>query len=197
MKFVLGTVLFVFVFHKAATLQCWKCSSDIDHTCSDPFNDVTTYRSSSSYNSQSYNQRQIDNNYNRQYDPNYNRQYDPNYNRQYDQNYNPVYNTGLRNDYNSRPMLEVCDENDARNRRMKNVCLKEIVRGSNYVSVVRRCELVPYEQKVGTCSQSVNRGLTLDFCEYCDYDGCNSANGIKTNILIATTIAFLVLFLHF
>jgi hypothetical protein len=206
MKFVIGSVLFVFIFHEAISLQCWKCSSDIDHTCSDPFTDVAAYRGrSNSYDTQSYNQRQNgNNNYNRQYDPNYNRQYDQNYNRQYDQNYNNrqydqnQYGSGLRSGFsNNPPTLEVCDENDARNRRMKNVCLKEIVRGSNYVSVVRRCEVVPYEQTVGTCSQGVSRGLTLDFCQYCDYDGCNSANGLETNVLVATLLASIILVLYF
>ncbi|XP_072392950.1 uncharacterized protein [Diabrotica undecimpunctata] len=199
MKFVISTVIFIAIFQKAFTLRCWRCSSDIDSSCRDPFNDYTSRSRSNSYDSQQsyqqrpYDQRQID--YNRQYDNNYNRQYDPNSNRQYDQNYNPSYNGGYRNDINSRPNLEICDENEARNRRMKNVCLKEIVKGSNYVSVVRRCELVPFEQTVGTCSQGVSRGLLLEFCEYCDYDGCNSATGHKTNLL-AVMISLIALFLY-
>uniref|UniRef100_A0A6P7GF28 Probable ATP-dependent RNA helicase ddx42 n=1 Tax=Diabrotica virgifera virgifera TaxID=50390 RepID=A0A6P7GF28_DIAVI len=203
MKFIIGTVVFIAIFQKAFSLRCWRCSSDIDSSCRDPFNDYNSRSGSNSYVSQqSYqqrpyeNQRQYEYN-NRQYDNNnYNRQYDPNYNRQYDQNYNNGgYNGGYRNDLNSRPNYETCDDNEARNRRMKNVCLKEIVRGSNYVSVVRRCELVPYEQTIGTCSQSVSRGLTLDFCEYCDWDGCNSANGHKTNLLVGM-ISLIAVFLY-
>ncbi|CAH1116156.1 unnamed protein product [Phaedon cochleariae] len=162
-------------------------------------------------------QRQYDPSYSgqrdqRQYDPAYSgqrnqRQYDPGYSgqpvgqqRAYDQNYNPNQrqfgqNFGSSSSLNNRlPELETCDENEARLNRKRTVCLKEIVRGNNYVSIIRRCESIPFEQTVGTCQPSVNRGLQLDFCEYCDYDGCNSATRLKMNIFLA---AFIVFVLHF
>ncbi|CAH1106555.1 unnamed protein product [Psylliodes chrysocephalus] len=207
MKILVGAVLFTFVFEKSFALRCWKCSSDIDPSCRDPFNEYNNrnYRQSSgAYDNlqQNYNQRQYDN-YNTRYDTNNNNNNNQRYdNQRYDNNRDPNYNPGFSN-YNSgynnvnrAPVLEQCDENEARNKRMRHVCLKEIVRGSSYVSVVRRCELVAYEQPVGTCSQGVNRGLTLDFCEYCDWDGCNSATGLKTNVYLAAAISLIVLFFY-
>ncbi|CAG9856813.1 unnamed protein product [Phyllotreta striolata] len=217
MKVAIGAVVFViFVFDKSIALRCWKCSSDIDPSCRDPFNEYGSrgYGQSSSYDrlrTTGYNQRPSYDNYNSRYDPRYdnqrydnqrydNQRYD---NQRYPENRDPNYNPGGFNNYNQgynnvgrQPVLEVCDENEARNRRMRNVCIKEIVRGSSYMSVVRRCELIPYEQSVGTCSQGVSKGLTLDFCEYCDWDGCNSATGLKTNLFLAAGVSSVLLFFY-
>ncbi|KAG5887767.1 hypothetical protein JTB14_035114 [Gonioctena quinquepunctata] len=209
MKFLVGAIVIIFVsIHKATTLRCWSCSSDLDPLCRDTFNqtDIISLRNGGylydslqqNYNRQRndqnyYGQRPFDQNFNnqrqydsssnnqRQYDPNFNnqRQYDPNFNnqRQNDPNFanrgqvNPSFNPNFNNN-GQLPKLELCDENEARNRRMKNVCLKEIVRGNNYVSIIRRCEMIPLEETVGTCRQSVNKGLLLGFCENCEYDGC-------------------------
>lgn len=118
-------------------MRCWRCSSDILRTCSDPFNtsDILALQSGgrSLYGDlqQSYNQRQLDQNYNPNYNnQNYNNQ---NYNNQnYNPSYNPNYNPNYRpNNYATRdlPTLETCDENEARIRRMRPVCMKEVLRG--------------------------------------------------------------------
>ncbi|KAJ8971318.1 hypothetical protein NQ314_000760 [Rhamnusium bicolor] len=60
---------------------------------------------------------------------------------------------------------------------------------NNYISIVRRCAMLGLNEAVGTCHDPVSRGLSLEFCEYCDYDGCNSATGIKTNILLASILS--------
>ncbi|KAJ8983549.1 hypothetical protein NQ317_006594 [Molorchus minor] len=79
---------------------------------------------------------------------------------------------------------------------MRNVCIKKTIRGSGYVSIVRRCAMIALNENVGTCHDPVSRGLSLEFCQYCDYDGCNSATGLKTNIALAS-ISSLVLILFF
>nr|XP_023021836.1 uncharacterized protein DDB_G0287625-like [Leptinotarsa decemlineata] len=213
MKYLTSAEVFVFVLQKATALQCWSCSSDIDPQCRDTFNqsEILSRRSGDSlYNNlqQNYDRQRNDPNYynqgqynpnlnnQRQYDPNFNnqRQFDPNFNRgqvPFNQNFNPNFINGRS------PRLEVCDENEARNRRMKNVCLKEVVKGNNYVSIVRRCELIPLEASVGTCQQNVNKGLYLGFCEYCDYDGCNSATGLRTNLFLAAVATSVLMFLRY
>lgn len=122
-------------------MQCWRCSSDILRSCSDPFNtsDILALRNGGSvYNNlqQNYNQRQFDSS-NPNYNPNYNSNNNPNYNPNNNPNYNPSYNPNYNGNFRpsnfggSRdlPVLETCDENEARIRRMRPVCMKEILRG--------------------------------------------------------------------
>ena len=63
-----------------------------------------------------------------------------------------------------------------------------ILVGEHQVTYIRRCEMVSYEKDVGTCYDPVARGISLDFCEYCDYDGCNSATSLKLNVILASLV---------
>ncbi|KAJ8915177.1 hypothetical protein NQ315_000430 [Exocentrus adspersus] len=167
-------VVVAFFTSEASALQCWKCSSDLDRACADPFNEteIRRGRGGTLYDNlqQNYNNRQ---------------NYDPNFN---PPNYNP-------NFQGQTPTLEYCDENEASLRRMKNVCVKKTVRGNSYVSIIRRCALIGFNEEVTTCHDPVSRGLTLEFCEYCDRDGCNSAFGVKANVFLASLLALgLILF---
>lgn len=91
----------------ASALQCWKCSSDIDRTCADPFNEteINSRRGGNFYDS-----------------------LQPNYNQ--GQNYNPQFNPGYNPNYRDQtPTLETCNDNEANLKRMKNVCIKKTIRG--------------------------------------------------------------------
>nr|CAH7749189.1 unnamed protein product [Callosobruchus chinensis] len=185
MEGIFGLMLvLIAAVQKASALQCWKCSSDIDPMCNDRFNqsDILARRGGGLYSPLTQRQPYDQQGYNQNYNPNYN----PNYNQNYNNNYNPAAQSS------SWPILDNCDDNEARLRRMKNVCMKKVIRGPGYSSIIRRCAIIPPEQTVGTCHEPVSRGLSLEFCEYCDYDGCNSATGLKTNyILLGSILAML------
>ncbi|ENN81733.1 polyribonucleotide nucleotidyltransferase [Dendroctonus ponderosae] len=136
--------------------------------------------------------------YNR--DPN-NRDYPP---RDYNQgrNYDPNYPTRDVNYQRAQaqvasqsgPRLTTCNEEEARLRRMRNVCIKKVQRIGDYqLTYIRRCEMIPFEKEVGTCYEAVARGISLDFCEYCEYDGCNSATGLKFNIFLASFVPLVLI----
>lgn len=94
----------------------------------------------------------------------------------------------------SGPRLVTCNEEEARLRRMRNVCVKKVQRIGEYqLTYIRRCEMIPFEKEVGTCYDPVSRGISLDFCEYCEYDGCNSATGLKFNIFLASLVPLVLL----
>ncbi|KAL1497958.1 hypothetical protein ABEB36_008836 [Hypothenemus hampei] len=170
----------------------------------DPYFDRDRYRDPAynrDYNNRDYNNRDPNvrdpyldhrDQYNR--DPN-NRDYPPprdyNQGRTYDQNYPPrdYYQRAQAQISQSGPRLVTCNEDEARLRRMRNVCIKKVQRIGDYqLTYIRRCEMIPYEKEVGTCYDAVARGISLDFCEYCDNDGCNSATGLKFNILLASLV---------
>lgn len=68
---------------------------------------------------------------------------------------------------------------------------------NNYINIVRRCAMIEWNQEVGTCHDPQSRGLNLEFCEYCDTDRCNSAFGVKANVLFASLLSLgLVLFVR-
>lgn len=94
----------------------------------------------------------------------------------------------------SGPRLVPCNEEEARLRRQRNVCIKKVQRiGENQVTYIRRCEMISFDKDVGTCYEAVARGISLDFCEYCDHDGCNSATGLKFNVLLASLVPMVLL----
>lgn len=101
-------------------LQCWRCSSDIEPACRDPFN-FTNYIGGGGYNNYGSQGYQSDYDRNRQYDS----QYDRNYDRNYDPNYQRGYNRPAQQ-FSGRtyPQLVTCDDNEANLRRMKNICYK-------------------------------------------------------------------------
>ncbi|KAJ8959161.1 hypothetical protein NQ318_022422 [Aromia moschata] len=114
------------MLERGYALECWKCSSDIDRNCRDPFNVSDSAGRGGRYYDNRYNDRQT-------YDPNnpnYNSN-NPNYNPN-NPNYNPNYNPNFPS-YNSfsgqTPALERCDDNEASLKRMKNVCIKKTIRG--------------------------------------------------------------------
>ncbi|XP_050311463.1 uncharacterized protein LOC126747022 isoform X2 [Anthonomus grandis grandis] len=196
LNIALGTVfvLFGFTVYEAYALQCWACSSDIDRSCADIFNSTDLlrfgggyyqgYQSGGQYNPQPYdpyNQRPYDNrDYGRdQYNQQQGRSYDPNYPAR-DVGYQRVQAQAQLAASQSGPRLVTCNEEEARLRRMRNVCIKKVQKIGDYqLTYIRRCEMIPLEKPVGTCYDAVARGISLDFCEYCEYDGCNSAPGMK------------------
>jgi len=151
-------VLFVLIalINTGLALQCWKCHSEFDITCRDYFN-VTRIQQ---------NRRNFDN-----------------FN--YGNNNRPLQQQ-IRND----PHLERCDESFAASYNQKTVCLKRVYRGtgnSDIPNVQRECRLVSKSLKEGECPEELtaDRSRTVDFCGTCDFDGCNTASGIKTNLMSA------------
>ncbi|XP_050311462.1 uncharacterized protein DDB_G0283697-like isoform X1 [Anthonomus grandis grandis] len=114
-----------------------------------------------------------------QYNQQQGRSYDPNYPAR-DVGYQRVQAQAQLAASQSGPRLVTCNEEEARLRRMRNVCIKKVQKIGDYqLTYIRRCEMIPLEKPVGTCYDAVARGISLDFCEYCEYDGCNSAPGMK------------------
>ncbi|XP_066137706.1 homeobox protein 2-like [Euwallacea fornicatus] len=125
------------------------------------------------------------------------RAYDPNYPPR-DANYQQVRAQAQLAASQSGPRLVPCNEEEARLRRMRNVCIKKIQRIGDYqLTYIRRCEMVPIQKEVGTCYDPVAQGISLDFCEYCEYDGCNSATGLKFNLFLAGLMPLVLLWSFF
>lgn len=63
--------------------------------------------------------------------------------------------------------------------------------------VIRQCATVPRNTRPGTCShETTGSSISIDFCEYCDYDGCNGATGLQKGLLAVLIPALLLLFLR-
>ncbi|CAH0564143.1 unnamed protein product [Brassicogethes aeneus] len=188
-------VVAAFYIQNGFGLQCWQCSSDIEPECRDQFN-YSNYVGGGSNYLYSGNQGQYGGQYDqggRQYDQG--RGYDRPYDR-FDQNSQRGYNRPVQQ-FSSRqyPQLVNCDDQGANLRRMKNVCYKRKQTSTNgYTTIIRRCETVPLDTYAGTCYDPVQRGISVNFCEYCDYDGCNGATSVKINVLTALVplLAFLI-----
>ncbi|CAG9767444.1 unnamed protein product [Ceutorhynchus assimilis] len=115
------------------------------------------------------------------------RSYDPNYQQPRDTSYpRPQAQLGFGQ---PGPRLVDCNDEEARRTGMRNVCLKKVQRVGEYqLTYIRRCVAIPLEKEIGTCYDPTARGISLDFCEYCEYDGCNSATGLKFNLFLASLV---------
>ncbi|KAF7279342.1 uncharacterized protein LOC143206587 [Rhynchophorus ferrugineus] len=92
------------------------------------------------------------------------------------------------------PRMVTCNSEEAYLRRMKPVCVKKVQKiGQTQLTFIRRCEMIPLNMDIGSCDDRVARGISLEFCEYCDYDGCNSATGLKFNIILASLVPLVML----
>ncbi|KAJ8971317.1 hypothetical protein NQ314_000759 [Rhamnusium bicolor] len=89
------------------------------------------------------------------------------------------------------PQLKICDDMYTTTYNQKNVCLKRVSKGPNGLPVVRRlCQLVPKSLKVGECPDDMrDQTKDIEFCSTCEYDGCNAAAELKTNVILASIIS--------
>ncbi|XP_019871735.1 uncharacterized protein LOC109600096 [Aethina tumida] len=97
------------------------------------------------------------------------------------------------------PQLIHCDEMyTSSNYDTINVCMKREHTTPDGKKVVNReCQLVSRSLKAGQCPPEIyQRFPDIDFCQTCNYDGCNSATGLKTNLMAACVPLALLLFLR-
>ncbi|XP_045475933.1 uncharacterized protein LOC123681724 [Harmonia axyridis] len=185
-------VLFVLGIGQIDALMCWSCSSDLDIRCHDHFNTTKfdrfynqqNFQTGGNYQSGSYNQNYPQQNY----------QGRNNYNQGYN---NQGYNQGYQNNqYQSRPTvpyIKTCSFNSFGDK--KAVCMKKVSTSNDQKTLtIRDCVTIPAGQSVGKCPSESNSYIQVDFCEYCDTDGCNSGNSIQVNLAVAFT-SFIALFL--
>lgn len=60
--------------------------------------------------------------------------------------------------------------------------------GSSRSVTIRQCGTVPRHTLPGPCTHEISgSSITIEFCEYCEYDGCNGAGSLQKSLF-----AFLV-----
>ncbi|KAL3272742.1 hypothetical protein HHI36_014204 [Cryptolaemus montrouzieri] len=170
-SFVLLVIGFVQI---DAQLMCWSCSSDLDIRCHDHFNTTKFDR---------FYQQQQGNYGNNYQGGNYQSgNYNPNYPQQNYQNRGGFQN----NPYQTRPTapyIKPCVFSSYGDK--KSVCMKKVQTSNDgRTTTIRDCATIPMSQSVGKCPSESNSYIHVDFCEYCDVDGCNSGNNMQFNLFL-------------
>ena len=97
------------------------------------------------------------------------------------------------------PSLTTCPEaGNVYLNNQKPVCVKQkqSYSGSNRVTTIRQCKSVPRDAPMGTCPPTTTgSGLSIDFCEICDRDGCNGASTMGMSLIATILPAALLLVL--
>ncbi|XP_044759376.1 uncharacterized protein LOC123317079 [Coccinella septempunctata] len=175
-------VVLVLGISQIDALMCWSCSSDLDIRCHDHFNTTKFDRF--------YNQQTGGNYQSGGYNTNYQQNY------QGRNNYNQGYNQGYQNNpYQSRPTVpyvKTCTFSSYGDK--KTVCMKKVSTSNDQRTLtIRDCVTIPNSQSVGKCPSESNSYIQVDFCEYCDTDGCNSGSSLQVNVAVAA-LSFIAIF---
>lgn len=74
-------------------------------------------------------------------------------------------------------------------RNQRAVCMKKKQTTFGRTTYIRQCRFLHYDEKVGACpTETTGSSTTVDFCEYCDYDGCNGATTMRNSFLLAAVL---------
>lgn len=103
-------------------------------------------------------------------------------------NYFQQVNNNNQYSRNDMPILRECTNELGQIYNQKQMCVKRVINvpyGKKIVS--RECKDVSTNQVTGTCPDK-SGNANVEFCEYCDYDGCNAASGMRLNLLAAIAV---------
>lgn len=183
-----GALFACFVFAsylmaRTEALMCWSCSSDLDSRCHDHFN-TTKFEYGRFNNPNVYGGGGYDPNYNRgNYQGGYNNP--GGYNNQGGYNNPGQYNNQFQTGPPRYPYLKPCSSDLTGIYDKKFMCMKRVQTSNDGRRItIRDCKMVPVGQSTGSCPTESNPYQSIDFCEYCDHDGCNSAGNLKINYFL-------------
>ncbi|EFA07944.1 hypothetical protein TcasGA2_TC005525 [Tribolium castaneum] len=91
-------------------------------------------------------------------------------------------NPNYQNQRNEMPVLRQCENNLGQIYNQKPMCVKRIINVPYGKKIItRECKSVSMNQAVGTCPE---KNSNIEFCEYCDFDGCNHAAGLRGSLWV-------------
>ncbi|XP_017783294.1 PREDICTED: uncharacterized protein LOC108567386 [Nicrophorus vespilloides] len=103
------------------------------------------------------------------------------------------------NRYGNAPQLTECTHNNQLTYQTgKPVCSKKVQTSYGRTTYIRQCMYLHEQEKVGPCpAETTTSATTIDFCEYCDYDGCNGSSSLKSALLLTIISPLLYFFLKY
>lgn len=93
------------------------------------------------------------------------------------------------------PQLMDCDQQQsAYPINQRPVCMKKKQTTYGRTTYVRQCRFLHPEERIGTCpTETTSSATTIDFCEYCEHDGCNGASLSSASVILAALVPAVVL----